>query len=143
MKKTTLKTVIGSGRNAAMFMGAAICAITLTLAYSCSADGEYEDPWLNKEFKTRAGMMDEGNEPIYVEVLVADEYNYIHSDSIFDVQLHFSWNEGNEADRFPNPRVTIVDTTYRQPAHVDNATCTWGSINAQSINYWIYYTSVH
>lgn len=84
--------------------------------------------------------MDEGNEPIYVEVLVADEYNYIHSDSIFDVQLHFSWNEGNEADRFPNPRVTIVDTTYRQPAHVDNATCTWGSINAQSINYWIYYS---
>ena len=102
MKKTTLKTGIGSGKNAAKFLGAAFCAITLTLAYSCSADGDYEEPWLNKEFKTRAGSNDLGIErdlPRFKH----GETEAKDSTDFCRFRIHFQWGNGVEFNEHPDP----------------------------------------
>jgi len=140
--KQKLKISIGSSlQKAATCLTVAATIATLGFTFSCSSDNDYEEPWLNKEHRTRAAMMDDAKEPIYVRVLVAGQFDYTHQDTPFDIALHFSWPDGNEAVRFPKPSVSIIDNeTHNDSVSVTAVRCNWGSIGGESINYTIDYT---
>ena len=56
--KQKLKISIGSSlQKAATCLTVAATIAALGFTFSCSSDNDYEEPWLNKEHRTRAGIM--------------------------------------------------------------------------------------
>ena len=94
-------------------LAAAITALGLT--FSCSTDNEYEEPWLNKEHKTRAGNPESG-----LYMLEAGTTSATFTDSRIKVKFNISWGDSPNAHAMPQPtaddegaEVTKKDTSVQ------------------------------
>ena len=99
-----IKTIMDGGKRAAMYTSMMVCAIALISLYSCSADGEYDEPWVNKEHRTRAA-----SDVYYIESRGNEHYSF--GDERLSVNATLSWESGRAGNPWPALWVNACDTT--------------------------------
>ena len=130
MKK--LKIPIGLSLQKAttcLTLAATIAALGLT--FSCSTDNEYEEPWLNKEHKTRAAMMTARNEAPS-EQMVEEGSQVVTLDIKPKCSVELHWTKGYMAGiSSPKSAVTAENPAVLSPhsgeAYLDECILQWNS----------------
>lgn len=102
--KQKLKIPIGSSlQKAATCLTFAAASAALGFTSSCSSDNEYEEPWLNKEHKTRAG-----SDIYYIES--QGEVHYTLGNQRLSVNATLFWESGEVG--YPWPQLTVRNCDY-------------------------------
>lgn len=147
--KQKLKISIGSSlQKAATCLTVAATIATLGFTFSCSSDNDYEEPWLNKEHKTRAGNPESG-----LYMLEAGTTSATFTDSRIKVKFDISWGDSPNAHTMPQPTaddegadVTKKDTSV-QPGHATflryiGSNGTGGNLDMMWTYTYTYYDSI-
>lgn len=87
-----------------VYLSMALGLALITNMYSCSADGDYEEYWLNKEFKTRSAP-----EVYYIES--QGQVHYTFGNKRLKVNATLLWESGEAGYPWPNLSVIACDTT--------------------------------
>lgn len=103
------------------------CAINL---YSCSADSDYDEPWLKKEHRTRAAIMDSRNEGGGKGFYAGQTTVELHDTLNFKITI--KWGDGYDYGNSitPNPHIDHngIEVIYPQSgeaAHLGTCNLHW------------------
>ena len=138
--KQKLKISIGSSlQKAATCLTVAATIAALSISFSCSSDNDYEEPWLNKEHRTRASM---DIEPIERDAKFfkagSQEFTYKINHDFVEYQINavISWDNGTDGMPWPTPHMNLDydldNTSLRFVFH--SKSCSWQSLLVNQVS---------
>lgn len=131
-------------------LGLTALIITLGSMYSCSSDGEYEEPWLNKEHRTRAAILTTRYEAPS-EQMIEEGYQVVTLDIKPKCSVELHWTTGYmTGSNSPKSTVTAENPVVLSPnfghAFLDECILQWNSTACRiegTINIHGTYTPYH
>lgn len=128
--KQKLKIPIGSSlQKAATCLTFAAVIAALVFTFSCSSDDDYEEPWVNKEHRTRAAMMTARSEAPS-EQMVEEGSQVVTLDIKPKCSVELHWTEGYmTGSSSPKSTVTAESPAVLSPhsgeAYLDECILRW------------------